>query len=246
VGETIERRLAPPWYRRTPTVTLSASSRDELVHTLGMTPSLVHVVPPGVDPRFGPGTGRAEHPVVVAVGRLAPVKRFDALVRALAPHAASVPGLELVIVGEGEERARIDAAIADTGSAGWVRMAGRLDDDALVALYRRAWLVTSASLAEGWGMTVTEAAACGTPAVVTDIGGHRDAVVDGVTGELAPLEDLGARIASVLRDRARLDAMASAALARARTLTWDATAAATLDVLVGTVRGGPRRGVPPR
>ena len=46
-------------------------------------------------------------------------------------------------------------------------------------------MLASASVAEGWGMTITEAAACGTPAVVTDIAGHRDAVVDGVTGVLA-------------------------------------------------------------
>ena len=54
----------------------------------------------------------------------------------------------------------------------------------MVDLYRRAWVLASTSAREGWGMTITEAAACGTPAVVSDVAGHADAVVDGETGML--------------------------------------------------------------
>jgi glycosyltransferase involved in cell wall biosynthesis len=92
-------------------------------------------------------------------------------------------------------------------------------------------VVASASLAEGWGLTLTEAAACGTPAVATDVNGHRSSVVDGVTGVLAPLDRLGDAIADVLLDdvlRARLGA---AALARARTLTWESSARGVLQAL---------------
>ena len=48
-----------------------------------------------------------------------------------------------------------------------MRLAGHVHEDALIDLYRRAWVLVSASAREGWGMTITEAAACGTPAVVT-------------------------------------------------------------------------------
>jgi len=248
-GEFVERRIAPPLYRRTPVVTLSEASRTELVGQLGFRTERVHVVPPGIAPRFhGPASPTAQ-PLVVAVGRLAPVKRFDALVRALAPCAERFDGFELVIVGEGEERGRIEATIDELRARRWVRLAGRLTDDELVALYRRAWLVTSASLAEGWGMTITEAAACGVPAVVTDVGGHRDAVEAGVTGELAPLEQLGAVVAAVLGDPARRRRLAAAAQQRAARFTWDATAAATLAVLVdeaARLRAPRRPGATPR
>lgn len=249
VGEFVERRVAPPLYRRTPVVTLSEASRAELVGHLGFRTERVHVVPPGIAPRFQGPASPAAHPLVVAVGRLAPVKRFDALVRALAPSAERFDGFELVIVGEGEERARIEATIDELGAWRWVRLAGRLTDDELVGLYRRAWLVTSASLAEGWGMTITEAAACGVPAVVTDVGGHRDAVEAGVTGELAPLEQLGAVVAAVLADPARRRRLAAAAQERAARFTWDATAATTLAVLVDEavrVRTPRRPGATPR
>ena len=59
-------------------------------------------------------------------------------------------------------------------------------EQVLAAAPAIARLVSSASLAEGWGLTLTEAAACCTPAVATDVSGHRSSVIDGVTGVLRP------------------------------------------------------------
>ena len=101
----------------------------------------------------------------------------------------------------------------------------------LVDLYRSAWLVASGSLAEGWGLSLTEGAGCGTPAVATDIRGHRSSVVDGVTGILAPPDLLGAELARVLLDDALRLRLGQAALERARTLTWDASALGIIQVL---------------
>jgi len=66
MGRVLESRIAPPVYRRTPTVTLSTSSKRELVHDLGFKDRLVHVVPPGIDPRFSPGGTKSPTPLVVA------------------------------------------------------------------------------------------------------------------------------------------------------------------------------------
>src|SRR3546814_15393565 len=63
-----------------------------------------------------------------------------------------------------------------------VELRGRVPDEELVELYQRAWVVASASSSEGWGMSLTEAAACGTPAVATNIAGHLDAVEHERTG----------------------------------------------------------------
>jgi hypothetical protein len=64
-----------------------------------------------------------------------------------------------------------------------VTLAGKVTDEEIVDLYRRAWVVASASIAEGWGMTLTEAAACGTPAVARRIAGHLDAVYQANAGD---------------------------------------------------------------
>lgn len=232
VGEIVERRLAPPLYRHTRIVTLSESSRQEMIDHLGWSTRQVSVIPPGIDKRFRPGGSKAVAPLVVAVGRLMPAKHFDDLIRDLAPLAKRFPGFRLVIVGEGPERAALESLIRAANASSFVTLPGRLTDDDLIALYQEAWLLTAASVAEGWGMTITEAAACGTPAVVTDIGGHRDAVVAGVTGELAAPAELAEAVEAVLADPDRLARLGAGALARSATLTWEATATATYQELV--------------
>ena len=200
---------------------------------LGLQPERVSVVPPGVDPRFGPAGVRDRDPLVVAVGRLVPVKRFGSLVDALVQLRARHPRLRAVIVGEGYERSAIEARIDRCGAGSWVDLVGRVGDDELVALYQRAWVLVSLSQREGWGMTITEAAACGTPAVASRIAGHADAVVDGVTGLLATgTEELVTRLDQVLSDEVLRSRLGRQAQAHAGRLTWEATALGTLEVLV--------------
>jgi glycosyltransferase involved in cell wall biosynthesis len=233
VGRAIEFRVAPPLYRRVPIVTLSESSKREIVDLLGLPESNITVVPPGIDPRFTPGDEeKSPHPLVVAVGRLVPVKRFHLLVDALAGLKARHPTLEAVIVGEGYERTMLEHHIRERGGHGWIHLPGRLEDDELISLYRKAWVLTSSSAREGWGMTITEAAACGTPAVVTRIGGHADAVVEYETGLLADDAPALARALDlVLSDESERIRLAKGALDRASRLTWEATARDTLEVL---------------
>ncbi len=231
-GRLLEARIAPPFYRLTPIVTLSESSREELVHDLHFNPKRVTVVPPGIDPRFSAEGPESETPLVVAVGRLVPVKRFELLIDALLPVKEAVPDLEVVIVGEGYRREALEAQIHDAGAEGWIDLPGRIDDDALLDLYRRAWLLVSASAREGWGMTLTEAAACGTPAVATRIAGHADAVDDGRSGILVDdTTQLSAAVEALLRDPDRRRRLSRGALDHAARFTWEATARGTLEVL---------------
>jgi glycosyltransferase involved in cell wall biosynthesis len=192
----------------------------------------VRVVPPGVDRRFSPGGRRSPHPLVAVVGRLVPVKRLDALLVQLARIRATIPDLEVVIGGTGYEHAALVELIGRLDAASWVHLPGRLRPDEVIDLYRRAWVLAGASHAEGWGMTITEAAACGTPAVVSDIAGHRDAVVHGVTGLLAGTDDaLGDAISRVLSDADLRGALGRHAQTRAAALSWSATALGALEVL---------------
>jgi glycosyltransferase involved in cell wall biosynthesis len=237
VGRALEARFAPRFYRRSLTLTPSDATRDDLLG-LGFRPDRVVAVNNGVDPMFQPGGQRSPTPVVLGVGRLAPVKRQDELIEAAVIARQRVADLQLLIIGDGPMRPALEARIASHGAQEWISLSGRLSHAELVAEYQRAWLVSSASLAEGWGLTMTEAAACGTPAVATDVSGHRSSVVDGITGVLAPLDRLGQTMADVLLDDERRTTLASAALARARTLTWDASARGILAALHSQV---PRR-----
>ncbi|MFM8945690.1 MAG: glycosyltransferase family 4 protein [Actinomycetota bacterium] len=225
VGRILESRLAPPFYRSTPTVTTSDDTLTELVE-LGWRTEQVVTGPVGVDDFFcsDPTVVKTQHPSVLAVGRQAPVKRFPLLLEQMKIARASVPGARLTLVGDGPERANLERWVADNDASSWVEFAGRVDRERLRDLYRRSWLVSSASLAEGWGLALTEAAGCGTPAVATDISGHRCSVIDGSTGLLAPVDRLGSTIARVLTDDELRRSLSERAEARARTLTWDALA----------------------
>jgi glycosyltransferase involved in cell wall biosynthesis len=244
-GNFVESKLAPPIYHRTPMVTLSESSKRELIHDLGFRADRVSVVAPGIDPHYTPGGEKSPTPLVVAVGRLVPVKQFDVLIDALVALKPTHPGLEAVIVGEGYKREELESQLHAARAETWIRLPGRIDEDEKVDLYRRAWILASASAREGWGMTITEAAACGTPAVVSDVAGHADAVVDGRTGVLADDADaLRAGLDRVLGDAGLRSSLSAAAQAHASRFTWEATARGTLEVLAAAAiaRRGRRDG----
>lgn len=230
-GVALEERLGPVIYRNQPIVTLSRSSEQELLE-LGFPASNVTVITPGVDPGFTPAGPKNPTPLAMAVGRLVPVKDFIRLVRIWAKVHDKVPDAELVIVGEGYERPAIEAEIDALGIGGRVRLPGRISDAELLDLYRRSWVATSASVREGWGMTLTEAAACGTPAVATDIAGHADAVAHDRSGLLAGSdEDLAGALVAVLTDESLRSRLATGALERAAELTWQQAAVANFEIL---------------
>lgn len=235
LGRGLESRLAPPFYRRTPTVTPSDATRDELIE-LGFRPELVTAVPNGTDPRFRPGGEKTPQPSMIAVARLAPVKRLSLLVESAIAARRDVHALTLTIVGTGPEHDRLVRQVLDAGASGWITFAGHVAPDDLVELYQQAWIVASASLAEGWGLSLTEAAGCATPAVATDIRGHRSSVVDGVTGILAPPAELGSAIARVLTDDDLRQRLGRAARERTMAMTWDESALGVLRVLHGAAR----------
>ncbi len=236
IGYAIEHRLAPPVYRRSRIITLSSSSRAEIIDRLGIPADRVTVSPPGVEARFAPGGERSPEPLVVAVGRLVPVKRFDQLIEALVALKPRIPRLRAVIAGEGYERPMLEALVREFRAGEWITLPGYVPDAGLVDLYRAAWVVASSSQREGWGMTVTEAGACGTPSVATRISGHEDAVVDGESGVLVDsTAELSGALGSVLTDDILRKRLGHGALEHAARFSWDATARGTLAVLAAEV-----------
>ena len=237
LGNTLESRIAPPLYRSSTIMTLSESSKEEIIERLRMRPENVHVVPPGIETRFHVGASKRNNPHVVALGRLVPVKRFDVLIGELVKVKQRVPELTASIIGEGYERGALESLRSVLGAEDWLSLPGRVSDEEQLAAYQSAWVVTSASLREGWGMTLTEAAACGTPAVATDIAGHRDAVRRESSGLLVPEgESLAESIVRVLGDEQLRRDLTQGALDYAASLTWERTATEAYRLLDATSR----------
>lgn len=245
LGNRIEEHWAPPFYRDTLVVTPSESSRDDIIERLGLRPDRVQVVHNGIGSRFVPGpdpsTPRPHE--ILAVGRLVPVKRFDMLVRAAAEAKKTVPDLRLTIVGDGYERERIESQIRRLDAGDWIDLTRHVSNEALLEHYQRARAVASASVREGWGLTLTEAAACGTPAVATRVVGHIDTVVDGVSGFLVDNEhELAEALVRVCLDDDEWQRLVGGAIEHAGRFSWDRTAVGIFAALASEAAQWGNRG----
>jgi glycosyltransferase involved in cell wall biosynthesis len=137
----------------------------------------------------------AESPVVGNVAALADHKDHQTLVAAAALVIARRPQVRFVIAGEGELRPALEEQVRALGLAGRVIFAGFRDDlDALMPAFT---VFCLSSHMEGLGTSLLDAMAFGRPVVATSAGGIPEAVVDGVTGRLAPPRDPG-RLAEAL------------------------------------------------
>ncbi|NUT30444.1 MAG: glycosyltransferase family 4 protein [Streptomyces sp.] len=216
LGRRLEHwALAGP-HRDSLTVAVSDSTAAAL-RAIGVGPERIRVVHNGVDAP-GPLLPKAAEPLFVAVGRLVEYKRIDLLLR-LWERVRPVTGGQLVIVGEGPERDRLQAMAGPR-----VVFTGHVSEAEKHRLLCRAWLLLHPSLVEGWGLVVTEAAARGTPSVGFDIPGLRDSVVDGVTGVLAGGESsFAAAWCALALSPERRSVMGRAAEARAENFRWSNT-----------------------
>ncbi|MXY56375.1 MAG: glycosyltransferase [Gammaproteobacteria bacterium] len=145
-------------------------------------------MPVGSDRLGAPTPAPADGPVV-GVGRLMAEKGFDVLIEAVAlMPAAERP--ELVIVGDGPDRALLEALALRRGVS--ARFTGAVAPSEIGDWYRRARLVCVPSRREGFGMVVAEALAAGRPVVATAVGAAPQFITDGTNGRLVPPDDIEA------------------------------------------------------
>jgi len=219
---------------------------EQLVSLYGADRDRVEIVPPGVDHAFfSPGDRRGarqalghldlgDHPVLLFVGRIQPLKGVDVAVRALAELSAAHPDAVLVIVGGASgqdgpaEQIRVRHLVAELGLADRVRFVDPQPHHLLSTYYRAADVCLVPSRSESFGLVALEAGACGTPVVAADVGGLTTLVDDGRTGFLVDSRDpavYALALTKVLDDPAAAAVMGRAAAARAGHYTWSTTAA---------------------
>jgi len=201
-------------------ICVSQATADDVAARYGADESKLRVIPNAASlPMNGAAPAPADSPYLLAVGDIRGKKNLARLLDAFARLRADGLQQRLVLAGQGELPA---------GAPDGVQATGFVDDATLDALMRGADLLVHPSLYEGFGLVVLEAMARGVPVAIADATSLPE-VAGGAAERFDPL-DTDDMAAAILRALSRRDELAALGLARASEFSWDATAAATVDV----------------
>ncbi len=224
-------------------ITVSRSSRRDLINLFAADPERMVVVPNGVDPVIAerPDKETLEEvkarydlrsPLVLVVANDKPHKNLDLVLRAyhLAVRKHRIPG-QLVFLGGAGKESRLQTRADRFGLGDRVRLLGRVPRADLYALYHVAAVQLHVSLYEGFGLPVLEAMCAGVPVITSNLGAMRE-LGEGVARLVNPLEvdEVAAAIERVLVDDPMRQRMVEAGRRRAESLSWDRTVEETVAV----------------
>ncbi len=219
----LEGTLMPLVYRRKRFIVVSDSTKQELA-ALGVAESRIAIVPNGIDTEaFIPGE-KSPDPTVLYLGRIEPYKSVDVALRAFRDILRAVPSARLIVAGEGVATPRLKRLAMELNITEATSFPGKVSEKHKKSLLQSAWVFIQPSFKEGWGITVMEAAASGTPTVASNVAGLRDAVRNPHTGYLAPYGDAGAfaeKISSLLIDESLRKNMERSAVAWSKEFEWE-------------------------
>lgn len=230
IGKFLEK-LQYLTYRSTPILTYSKSTKNDLI-TMGVPAKNIFTFRLGIDhSRYSPGE-KSKEPLFLCVSRLVKMKRTDLVIRAMKTVVAKYPNAKLAISGYGYDRKRLQLLrdYLDLEESVYFQDENNLyfnknDKDAKIKLMKSAWALVFPSVKEGWGMTVTECAACGTPTIATNVTGLKDSVVNGKTGILIskdPTEnELADSIIKLIEDDKLRKRLSTEAVLWAKNFTWE-------------------------
>jgi glycosyltransferase involved in cell wall biosynthesis len=213
-------------------ITVSAGLRAALMG-LGAAGEKITVLRNGVDTQtFYPVSRQVARaalgltgPTLISVGALIERKRHRLILEAL----AGLPEFSLLIVGEGPERAALEALAGRLGLAGRVRLPGSVPHMVMAQYYSAADLSVLASSREGWANVLLESMACGVPVVASDIPGNDEVVGERAAGLIVAV-NTPAGIAAAVRDLWADMPARAATRAYAERFGWEATSRGQLEI----------------
>lgn len=207
-------------------LSVSRHTRAAVLSWSAIAPERAVVVPNTVREIFEPGDGSAQRSVLgldskrvlLTVGRMVSHEQYkghDRVIAAIPELVKCGHDIYYLIVGEGDDRSRLESLALKVDVKDRVRFLGAVDAKTLAEIYGCADLFVMPSTGEGFGVAFLEAMVSGTPALGLDVAGSRDALGDGELGSMIPENELSEAIARLL-DGAAPDRVTLAAAVRAR------------------------------
>jgi len=204
-------------------VTESTTSENDLL-TLGIKKDRIILNPPGVDRKLFHCTAKSKYPSMVYFGGMRKYKRPGEILYLLKSILSKIGDIKVFIVGTGPEEQSMKRLASELNVQNYVEFKGRISSEELSDIVGSSWLNVHTSVTEGWGYSILEASAAGTPTVAYGVPGVRDAVEDGLNGikvEDGNREALFDAAFSILMDPER---WWSSSVKVAQKYSWDKTA----------------------
>lgn len=178
-------------------ITVSKSTKEELVNKFNIIDKNIFVIHNGVDlAKYKPGS-KDPNPTILWVGRIKRYKNLEDLLYAYKIIEYRIKNSQLIIIGSGDYEPKIRKFSSELELKN-VKFLGKVSEEEKIMWMQRAWVSVSTSMIEGWGMTITEAAACGTPAVAYNVPGLRDSIIHMKTGILVEPRNLKKLVETII------------------------------------------------
>jgi len=236
----IMESFVPKVYADSPFVAISDSTMADLV-ARGIPAENITVIPCGIDTGFyGPGPPEPEPGAFLYLGRLKKYKGVQFAIRAVKLLRDSGKDAELAVIGTGDYLEELEKLTEKLGLREAVTFHGYVSREKKLRMLRKAWAAVFPSEKEGWGLTVIEANACGSPVVASDSPGLRDSVRNGRTGFLVPHGDpeaLARKMGLLMDHQALRHQLGEEGIEWAGSFDWDSTTARMLEAMEKTASG---------
>jgi glycosyltransferase involved in cell wall biosynthesis len=236
----IAESLVPIIYRDIPFDVISESTEKDLVLS-GIRKERIFVHHCGIDTeRYRKGRREKIPFLVTFMGRIKRYKSIEHLLYAVPALLPDFPQLKVMVVGDGDDLSHLKRLASSLGIHDRIGFTGFVSEADKVRILQESEIVVNTSSKEGWGLTVIESNACGTPVVAADSPGLRDSVRDGFNGILYPygdVESLSSTIKRLFKDRELLSKLTKNAYEWSRRFNWDQSARGILELLEKRVAG---------
>lgn len=191
LARLLEARVMPFLYRDHSLITISESSKTE-IEKLGFheTKQPIEIIYSGVKTEGLSIVPKTSYPSFIYLGRLKPYKNIDVAIKSFANILQDYPSAHLTIAGEGESLEKLLELVQKLGITQNVHFTGRVTEKDKIKLLGESWVSLQPSQIEGWGITVIESNACGTPVIASDVNGLKDSVINSKTGLLVKVRNV--------------------------------------------------------
>ncbi len=225
----IEKEKQIPYvYSNTPIFTVSPSTRNELID-MGLNSEKIDFLYNAINHELYESTNveKFPTPTITYIGRIKKYKQIEKVIDVIPLLITEFPELQFRIGGRGDYEDTLKKIVKEKGLEKYVKFLGFLSEKEKAEELGKAWVFVTLAMKEGWGITVIEANAMGTPVVGSNVQGLRDSIRDYETGFLVNMNDrveVAEKLGELLRNEKLRNEFSENAVRWSKKFTWDNSA----------------------